>query len=212
MAEHGDGRLNSRLTALETDVAGLKTDVGYIRQHLDSFGRQMTDLAHVLRDKEQTDWKTVFAGLAIVISIGTLALAPMYKDLRNFRDSQRRQWDRIHDHAAIDGHRPTMIRIQALEKAVNRGREELKEEIKDVDEVVQREMRILDSAMQNRFDKEDERLQMEMDLKDTIVNEASKSRREELLGLISGLVKRVDRIEGEQARRTDRVYKHSPHP
>jgi hypothetical protein len=105
-----------------------------------------------------------------------------------------------------------MIRIQALEKAVNRGREELKEEIKDVDEVVQREMRILDSAMQNRFDKEDERLQMEMDLKDTIVNEASKSRREELLGLISGLVKRVDRIEGEQARRTDRVYKHSPHP
>lgn len=206
----GDGNnTNARLARLEARAEA--TD-----HKLDDHGRILADINTKLDRRTETSWPVVISSVALAATIGTLALAPVNKELDRFQSSQRRQWDEMR-RVEQDGHPPTQVRLHALEKAVDRTRQELKEEIADVDGdskqrdelvdvTVQREMRILDQAMQNRFDKEDERLQREMDLKDESVQKSSQLRHEKVVARLDAVVERVTKIEKEQGRRTGRVY------
>jgi hypothetical protein len=202
--------VESELGDLKANVTGLSTAFSVFKEDQRITLAEVRELNRTLQQKSQTHWPTVISALSLVVVVGGLSLYPINEKLADFRTSQRRQWEVIREHMAIEGHAPMQIKVQALEKAVDRTRQELTDEIKDVDddsryrdanvdEVVQREMRILDDAMQARFDKEDERLQREMDLKGETIRQKVKA-----------LEKEINEIKVEQTRRTDRVYKRSP--
>lgn len=219
--ERSDGQgVNARLGRLEQITSRLEAHAEGTDHKLDHQSRVLEAINTKLDRRTEPNWGWILAGVMGIITVGQLSLSPIREKIADMRMSQRRQWDRLHDHMSIEGHKPMMIRVAALEKAVDRTRQEIIDEIKDVDddakyrdkntdEVVQREMRILDSAMQSKFDKEDERLQREMDLKDDIVSKQSLARHEKTLAEIQALRDMIARIDDEQVRRAPKFYSHN---
>lgn len=180
--------LNRRLGHLESEVAGIGTKVDSLEKGLERVVSAVEGLSQQVGSAGRTDWKTIFAGAAILMSIGTLALAPMYKRMDEQKYSTRKQWDIIRNHVAEEGHAPMRIRVGSVE-----------DDVKHLDEILQREMRILYDAVKKDIEHVHSTLQREMDLKDKAV----------LAGL-KALIARVTKIENEQARRTSRVYTPKP--
>lgn len=200
------GNTNARLGRLEQVTSRLEVKAEGTDHKIDEQAKILSTINAKLDRRTETSWPVVISSVALAATIGTLALSPVNEKLADLKQAQIHHIDLFYKHTETEGHRPMMIRVEALEKAVNRTREELKHEIGDVeddsrfrdqvvDEVVQREMRILDQAMQERFDKEDERLQREMDLKDDIVIKQSEAQHEKAMGLLKAIIERINKFE-----------------
>ncbi|MEK9811355.1 MAG: hypothetical protein VW362_12960, partial [Candidatus Nanopelagicales bacterium] len=148
--------------------------------------------------------------------IHTMSLQPLYEAVQR----HDREWER---HADSPGH-PEMVRQTAvLENDVRH----IEDKVKALDEVLQREMRLLDVAIDNKLENLDEMLQRETRLllesqkladvelsrrvqqaetwmvdhdKRVVDTNASQTAR------LNALEKELDRVREEQAKRSSRVY------
>ena len=107
--------LNRRLNHLETQVAGIASEVDGLKQGFERLVSAVDTLATRMGEKSQTHWPTVISALSFVTIVGGLSLAPIYSQLDDFKGSQTRQWQTIRSHMAEAGHAPMLMRADALQ-------------------------------------------------------------------------------------------------
>ena len=124
--------IQKRISELEHDVGSIKTDVAALSVQMESNSRVLSSLGAKIDalvthigQAGRADWKTVISAVALAVTIGTLALAPMYRDLSRL-DSE------VKNHVALEGH------DVALEK-----HRQITDRVGQIDTVLQREMRLI---------------------------------------------------------------------
>lgn len=174
----GDHNVNRRLGHLEQGLSRVEAKQEAQEHTLGQLARGVAEISTKLDSRSQTDWKTIIAGVALTVTIGGLALAPMNSRITGHSVRLNSLMEKIISHKLEEGHLPMRIRVGKVER-----------EAMMLDEALQREMRLLDGNIMAQLDQMDVRLQREMDLKDALERQ------------------RIDKIEREQERRTNKVYK-----
>lgn len=91
--------------------------------------------------------------------------------------------------------------LEFMRAGLDREREERLASDDQLDETLQREMRLLDAATSERFDREDVRLQREMDLKDDSLRALATSQHKEVMAITDALRAEVRSIDKFGSRR-----------
>lgn len=179
-----DSFIFNRFNELEREVAGISTAVRGIEDQYHSLIRVVENLRNDFRTGSQTDWKTVIAAIALIVTIGALALAPVYQSTREISAYQKQIQNELRRHKENDGHRPMTQRVKALEAGVDK-----------LDNVLQREMRLLDQESIDRIQYLEKILHREIQSSNELMEQR-----------LLALDRIVQRIENEQSRRTTKVY------
>lgn len=150
---------------LRTDVSSIKSSQASLVAKFD----QVFEMFRQINGDRKTPWGIIISAIGVLIvlatALGGAALAPLY--LNDSHQSSRHQEiiGSLRDHMSQDGHPMAMQKHAAMEKDVERldgDVTELKDQIVNLDEVLQREMRVLDDIQVTRLDNLDATLQREM--------------------------------------------------
>lgn len=178
-----------RLSRLEATVEGLATNFANMadamRQESQRTASQIERLTNVVSSQNKTPWGVLASWGAVFVTViavvGGLALTPLVVGLQKQEYRHDDLAEKLFEHHT-DGHPGSIMDKVANNKAA----------IENLDEVLQREMRLLDDI-----------LQREMSLQRQVV--------EAQIGAISDRIKvntdAIREISQEQRRRTERVYR-----
>lgn len=150
---------SARLSHVEQEVAGLKTDVAHIRHSQDNIEDALRDISKRIAENNRPQWATYAAWASVLIVMAAAFGSGYVDDLKDVEGEVDVVEARFRQHEQLGGHRPMQQRIGALE-----------DEVVKLDTVLQREMRLLDDTMSVRIEQMDETLQREMRLLDEIQN------------------------------------------
>lgn len=131
-----------RLNRVERDLATVTTEVKSLTHVVTDLAAGIKGLQTLIAQKAQTDWKTVFAGIALILTFGGLAIQPLRNDIQVNRvrlqvidqkatEGSKDRWTKQdHDTYAVRVEREdrrfhmlaaeNAIKIQVLEKEVDR--------------------------------------------------------------------------------------------
>lgn len=215
---------------IEARLASTESDVAHLSETLDTFSRtvvrrfdEISNQISKISDKNTITWPLIFTAIGTLVGCATLAgvihamsLSPLVASInRNTADLQR-----FYD---SPGH-PEMVRQTAtLENDVRH----IETKLTQLDEVLQREMRLLDAQGDEKIANLDDILQREtrLLLDSQKVADQEMSRRLETTekwivdhdsrvvdtnaqqtARLNAIEKELDRVRAEQYRRTGRVY------
>lgn len=196
MNDHDNTNLDKRVSDLEGDVKAVGIQVSEVKSGLDELKVGQSRLEQAFNSSRQTPLvpiiTTAVSCISLIVIIGGLTLAPIYHDLQEGKQERNVIEKEFLEHVR-DGH-PQRIedRITSLEKRVVDLDNKQSSALIHMDDVLQREMRILDDVMLNEISNLDTVLQREMRL----LLAADKEDREHLFDLIEELDEENDR--GEQ--------------
>ena len=158
-------KLESRVSSLETAVSNLAGEVGSIHRILEEMRSQQLTA-------QKTQWGPILSSLGLIITVVGLFLASYGQNQNRIESSLVKLTDTFIDHAQTDGHPAMIQRVTAVEHAHQH-----------LDQVLQREMRLLDADSKTQIAELDRRLQQEMRL----LNDSIKVRVETLDRSVTGL-------------------------
>ena len=116
---------HNRIMHVERQVEGLSKRFaeflqvqGSMQAQLQNQGTALSDLAAEMRgirgdirSSSNTDWKTIIAGLALFITIGTLAFMPVYEGIQRVGVQMEKLEDEAKIHQDVIGHRGMLRRL-----------------------------------------------------------------------------------------------------
>ena len=149
MPDSGAYNTNSRLSHLEQEFAGVKADVSFIRQSVGELTNSIHTVSRELGIARATDWKTIFAGVAIMMSIGTLALAPMNSRINEIVSHHLSFEKEAREHMTAEGHPESVIlRLDLIKNRIDTEIKSVEEKIVLQRQVLEEKVRSLDKQLQ----------------------------------------------------------------
>lgn len=107
MADTNDIKVFDRLSQLEKDVSGLNVNVGTIHDGLHSIKQQL----NAMEKNKETKWGVIISGVGLFITIGVLALTPIYTNISRLDYQHER-------HADSSGHPGMMREVASLSSKI----------------------------------------------------------------------------------------------
>lgn len=152
----GDGRLSTRLSHLESEVASVVVKVDSLEENVRRIAKGVEVLGERFVDRTKPQWGVMASWASVLIALGALYTSMA---LNPVKEKQDWIFAGLQEHIATEGH---LGMVKEL-KFVN-------EKVRNLDTVLQREMRLLDatseekiSVMEQRFREELLRLEKRMD-------------------------------------------------
>jgi len=209
--------LEPRVTALETSITSLTEDVRSLGRSLeryaDSTTTQITELSSKFSASQKTPWGVLASWAGVVLVIVGMAGSSFIKDILDIEDRVGVIEKNYLEHVMTQGHPALIARVDSIERDILRGDASSKERhleqaeaIKNLDIVLQREMRLLDETTQAELLALDQRLQLEMALLDSIVEERVNGHTNVLKERLEAAKEELEKVREEQSRRTSRIY------
>lgn len=110
---------DERIAALETGQQQLSTDIHQLSHRFESFSNEVRN---ILREGNKTPWSVIVSGIGVLITVGVLTFAPVYKSLGTIET-------RFENHRVMHGH-PTMVqKVEDMEAELLRVRERIDEKL-----------------------------------------------------------------------------------
>jgi hypothetical protein len=104
-------RLDARLIRMESSIETLTGNVSSIAASVKGIGDAVSSQQNqisAIRDRGNTNWGQVFAGVSLVVTLGVLALTPLYA-------ANSRVEATLTDHIKLDGHPTAMAKHEKYE-------------------------------------------------------------------------------------------------
>jgi hypothetical protein len=182
-------------------IDNLKTDMNYIKLDMSAISVKIDNLAGVVgqivkstNEASKTPWNLILGIMAIMITmitaIGGAVLAPLYLS-DGFLITE------ISKHIELEGHPKAMVMAAEMKKDVERidgDTIEISNNVKLLDEALQREMRVLDQVQQTKLDALDATLQREMRMADSLTSARVDATSAELSVITTELQRIKDRL------------------
>lgn len=184
----------SRVDTLETTVAGLQRDIAHISSSLDN-------LAALVRAQSRPQWSTYASWAAIVLgivaAIGTLSLEPL-RDGQSAIDTRLGRMER-------EGAMSVQAELRGLKDDHAETKDDVRRDVAGLDETLHREMRILDTRIEQKVAGLDKLLQREMRLLNDRMGDQVDAARQEVRALRSWQARHDTDVSGRNADQDARI-------
>ena len=185
--------LTKRLSRVESDVAGVLARLDSVEQSLERISVVLERLADRFTERIKPQWSVLIGLVMMIFTIGGV-----YSNLSLQPIKEKQQWifEELQEHTKIEGH-----------LGMKRNMEHTQEDLTKLDEVLQREMRLLDDTMEEKLKSVEERLVQSISNLDKTLQREMSLQDQILKARIDSLKDKTKEFSEEQKRRTARVYK-----
>jgi len=138
-------------TSIESRVASIETEIQHLSVAFTRLSDEIGTLSKRIHSSGQTNWN-VFASwttvvLLIVGSIGTLSLRPLAQDISELKSSTILGVQQLIGHELLNSHPGAQIQFEGLKSNFRESKQALRQQ----DDVLQREMRDLNAALEGKI-------------------------------------------------------------
>lgn len=145
-------------TLLEERVSAMESDIRALSHNFESFSADIKAAIGRMQDHRRTSWPALASWAGVILMIVTMAGSGYVRDQARIEKALIKLTDSHIEHMSEDGHRAMMQRVSSVEEELK----DIRGEIKDLDAILQREMRLLDDAVVEKIEAMDAKLQQEM--------------------------------------------------